>query len=150
MKHLLAITALVATLLCAMAQGDALAQVTSSVGGRIVDARNQQPIIGARVDLFADSSASSGAKVLAATLTRKDGSFTLSGIAAGQYRLQVSKMGYALQELSGLLVQDNERTIVGEPIALYPASDEYAEKMACNKLVRPDATGDVYVVCAGK
>ena len=150
MKHLLTTTMLALTLLCATAQGDARAQGTSSIGGRIVDARNQQPIIGARVDLFADSLAPSGAKVLAATLTRKDGSFSLSGVAAGQYRLQVSKMGYAVQELSGLLVQDNERTIVGEPIAIYPASDEYAEKMACNKLVRPDETGDVYVVCGAK
>jgi carboxypeptidase family protein len=149
MKRLFTLTTLIAALLCATALGDARAQGTSSIGGRIVDARNQQPIIGARVDLFADSLVPSS-KILAATLTRKDGSFSLSGVAAGQYRLQVSKMGYALQELSGLLVQDNERTIVGEPIAIYPASDEYAEKMACNKLVRPDATGDVYVVCANR
>ncbi len=149
MKHLLHITA-AALLLTLAASSGVLAQGTSSISGRIVDARNHDPIIGARVDLFADTPASKSDKVIAAALSGKDGNFLLSGVAAGQYRVEITKMGYAVQELSGLAVQEREHTIVGEPIALSLASDDYAAKMACNKLVRPDVTGDVYVVCAGK
>ncbi|MDQ6766376.1 MAG: carboxypeptidase-like regulatory domain-containing protein [Candidatus Eremiobacteraeota bacterium] len=121
----------------------------SSISGKVVDAQTHQPLASVRIDLFADTTAPHP-KMLAAAMSRKDGSFHLAGLSGGQYRLELSKMGYMVQLLTGLAVNPSQRTIIGEPIALYKASQEYSEKMACNKLVRPEATADVYIVCAGR
>jgi hypothetical protein len=122
---------------------------TASISGRVVDANNHRPIAGAKVEAFADAGGSAGYAV-AVGQTRSNGNFHLGGLRAGAYRLQVLKMGYAVQELSGLSLGDQEHLIVGEPVGLVAASFEDMMKMACNSVVRPDATGDVYVVCAGK
>ena len=135
-------------LVCAPAQPTALAQDASSVSGRVVDAASHKPVSGAKIDLFADAPSSKGANALEVTLSRKDGGFQLMGVPAGQYRVEITKMGYAVQVLSGLLVQEREHVIVGEPIALVMASADDVEKMACNTVVRPDEVADVYVVCS--
>ncbi len=145
--------ALAATLIltCAPALGFAHANGTSSISGQIIDARNREPVAGAKIDLFQDTTSSKGAYPFAIALSRKDGSFHLSGLSEGQFRLEVLKMGYEVQVLSGLSLQEQEHLIVGEPIAMAKASEEYAQKMVCNSpLVRPDQSGDVYVVCAGR
>lgn len=117
----------------------------ASISGRIVDPTHK-PVAGAKVELFPGSSATASA----IAMSGKDGSFKLAGLAQGPYRLEVMKMGYALQLLEGLRVEAHERLIVGEPIALTTASSEDMQKMACNSVVQPSQTGDVYVVCAGK
>ena len=150
MKQLLKTGAFIAVLLICVCVGRAaLGQGTSSISGTVVDAKTHQPVVGVRVDVFADSSATNS-KTLAASMSRKDGTFLLEGLNGGQYRVSLSKMGYAVEELTGLSVKSKERTIIGVPIALHGASEEYASKMACNRLIRPDSTADVYVVCAGR
>jgi carboxypeptidase family protein len=119
----------------------------ASISGRIVDPTHK-PVAGAKVELFQGASSSASASAVA--MSGKDGSFKLAGFAQGPYRLEVMKMGYALQVLEGLQVEAHERLIVGEPIELRAASAEDVEKMACNSVVQPSQTGDVYVVCAGK
>lgn len=122
---------------------------TASISGTVVDANSHRPVAGAKIEAFADVG-HSGSYAVAVGRTRSDGIFRLSGLRAGAYKLQVLKMGYAVQELSGLSLADQEHLIVGEPVGLVAASAEDMMKMACNSVVRPEATGDVYVVCAGK
>ena len=149
MKQLLCISAIVATLIIsATTQPMAQAAGMSSITGQTLDAKTHKPVVGVRVDLYADTA--SPHKILAATMTRKDGTFSLAGLRGGQYRVELTKMGYEVQVLTGLTVRSSERTIIGEPIALHTASEEYKAKMACNSIVRPEETGSVYVVCAGK
>jgi hypothetical protein len=123
---------------------------TGSISGRVVDARSHKAVTGAKIELFADAGGSKVGYAVALSQTRGDGDFRVTGLRAGAYRLQVLKMGYAVQELSGLTLDDQEHLIVGEPVGLVAASAEDMMKMACNSVVRPDATGDVYVVCAGR
>jgi hypothetical protein len=150
MKKLLCLVAIVAPLLIGGGVlTSALATGASSISGQVVDAKTHQPVVGAKVDLYADTS-STNRKVLAATLSRKDGSFRLSGLNEGQYRVELTKMGYEVEVLSGLTVRLQERTIIGEPVALHAASEEYEGKMACNTLVQPHQTASVYIVCSGK
>jgi 5-hydroxyisourate hydrolase-like protein (transthyretin family) len=147
MKQLLCILAIAATLFVS-AQPMAQAAGTSTITGQTLDAKTHKPVMGVRVDLYADTASSH--KILAATMSRKDGSFSLEGLGGGQYRVELTKMGYEVQVLTGLTVRSKERTIIGEPIALHTASEEYKAKMACNSIVRPEQTGSVYVVCSGK
>jgi 5-hydroxyisourate hydrolase-like protein (transthyretin family) len=149
MKQLLCISAIVATLLVsAAAQPMAQAAGTSAVTGQTLDAKTHKPLMGVKINVYEDTATPH--KVLAATYSRKDGSFNLTGLPGGQYRVELTKMGYEVQVLTGLTVRPSEHTIIGEPIALHTASEEYQQKMACNNLVRPDQTGSVYVVCSGK
>jgi 5-hydroxyisourate hydrolase-like protein (transthyretin family) len=150
MKQLLCLVAIVAPLLVGGGVlTSALALGTSSISGQVVDAKTHHPVTGVRVDLYADTS-STNKKVLAATLSRKDGSFRLSGVDEGQYRVELTKMGYEVEVLSGLAVRSQERTIIGEPVALHAASEEYESKMACNTLIQPHQTASVYYVCSGR
>ncbi len=149
MKQLLCISAIVATLLVsAAAQPMAQAAGTSSITGQTLDAKTHKPVMGVKVDVYEDTA--TPRKVLAATTSRKDGSFNLAGLEGGQYRVELTKMGYEVQVLTGLTVRPSEHTIIGEPIALHMADEEYQQKMACNSIVRPDQTGSVYVVCSGR
>jgi len=120
----------------------------ASISGRVVDSAHK-PVAGAKIELSAATSAASG-WTSAIAMSGKDGSFKIARLSAGSYRLEVMKMSYALQLLEGLSVGSHERLIVGEPIELTAASPEDIEKMACNSVVQPSQTGDVYVVCAGK
>jgi 5-hydroxyisourate hydrolase-like protein (transthyretin family) len=149
MKQLLCLTAIAAALfISAASQPVAQAAGMSSISGRTLDAQTHKPVLGVRVDVFADTGMSH--KVLAAAVSRKDGTFTVSGLDGGQYRVELSKMGYQVEMLTGLTVRPSERTIIGEPITLKTATDDYQAKMACNTIVRPEQTADVYVVCSGK
>ena len=149
MKQLLCTAAIVAALFISTAsQPMAQAAGISSISGRALDAQTRKPLLGVRVDVFADAGMSH--KVLAATVSRKDGTFTISGLDGGQYRVELTKMGYEVETLTGLTVRPRERTIIGEPITLHTATQDYQAKMACNTTVRPEQTGDVYVVCSGK
>ena len=135
------ITALVLVLLAAVTLASA-ASGAASISGTIIDGISHKPVGGAKIEAFLDTNGSSGYPA-AVSQTQRDGTFRLSALKAGAYRLHVVKMGYAMQELFGHL-------ILGEPVNLVAASVEDMTKMACNSIVRPDATGDVYVVCAGK
>jgi hypothetical protein len=97
---------------------------TASISGRVVDARSHKAVNGAKIELFADAGGSKGGYAVAMSQTRSDGDFRVSGLHAGAYRLQVLKMGYAVQELSGLALEDQEHLIVGEPVGLVAASAE--------------------------
>lgn len=142
------ITALVLILLAAVTLASA-ASGAASISGTIIDGISHKPVGGAKIEAFLDTNGPSGYPA-AVSQTQKDGTFRLSALKAGAYRLHVVKMGYAMQELSGLTLDDQEHLILGEPVNLVAASAEDMTKMACNSIVRPDATGDVYVVCAGK
>ena len=148
MRHLpLAIAA--AMLLAGFAAADrtALAQESSSISGRVVDVRTHQPIGGAKVEVQADGATLRSPKAFGAALSRKDGGFHVDGLRAGRYQIVLTKVGYSIQLLTGLSVRAGERTIVGEPIAMHPASVDDMQKMACNSIVQPGQSADVYVVC---
>lgn len=61
------------------------AQDAGSITGRVVDGTTQQPL--AEVNVLIEGTQRG-------TLTRNDGSFTLSGVPAGSYRLRLTRIGY--------------------------------------------------------
>lgn len=87
MKHALLLFPLVAVTAPALAQTPA---PTVPVSGRVLDARDQAPLIGANVLLtrLAADSARTGAAV------DPTGGFAVPGVAPGRYRLTVSFLGY--------------------------------------------------------
>ncbi|HEX8425163.1 TonB-dependent receptor [Hymenobacter sp.] len=79
---------------------------TSSISGRIVDASNQSPLIGANVlvrGLAADSVKSGAAADVS-------GNFTVSGLVPGRYQLTISFLGYQTLQRS--------LTLTTQPLAL--------------------------------
>lgn len=90
-------------LACLFAALQAAAQ-TFPISGRVVDAKDQSPLIGANVLLtrLAPDSAKTGAPV------DPNGAFTIPGNAPGRYRLTVSFLGY--QSLRRVV------TVAGQPL----------------------------------
>ena len=80
----------VAALLIGAALGSPLrAQGTGSVSGRVVDSTTQQPVANAQVQVV-------GTQV--GGLTRLDGRYFLTGVAAGAQRVRVTRIGFGAQE----------------------------------------------------
>ncbi|WP_072144790.1 carboxypeptidase-like regulatory domain-containing protein [Hymenobacter sp. AT01-02] len=82
------------------------AQAQSSVSGRILDGKDQSPLIGANVlvrSLSADSVKSGAA-------ADSDGNFTVAGLPAGRYELSVSFLGYQTLQ--------RQFSLAGQPVAL--------------------------------
>jgi Carboxypeptidase regulatory-like domain len=139
---------LAAIVLVAVA-GPALAHGTSVIQGIVVDTKHDQPLMGASISAFAART-----RLLQGVAhSAKDGSFRISGLAAGEYRLFVTKLGYRSVEVSGLTVDENDHMIIGFPIALDAAPNTGEDPLQvlarCNNLVDPGETSDVYVVCGG-
>jgi hypothetical protein len=150
MKHVLRALAAAAFLsLCVAGATQALSSGTSMISGTAIDAKDHQPLMGVKVAVYPEAR-TPNSNMIAATISHKDGGFRLDGLGGGQYQVELTKPGYEVQILSGLSLRSNERAVIGEPVALNRASAEYATKMACNSLVRPEQTGSVYVVCAGR
>ncbi|UOQ65421.1 TonB-dependent receptor [Hymenobacter volaticus] len=92
-------------LLLLLGLGTARAQ-TSAISGRIVDASNQSPLIGANVllrGLTADSLKNGAAADV-------NGNFTVSGLAPGRYQLTISFLGYQTLQ--------RQLTLTTQPLAL--------------------------------
>lgn len=68
----------------------------ATISGYVVDAGTQVPIAGARVMILPASIGRQGpaGRPPSQAVTGDDGSYILSGVAAGRYRLQVQKLGY--------------------------------------------------------
>jgi iron complex outermembrane receptor protein len=76
----------------AMAQG-------GTIAGKVTGGEGNSPVQGARVQAFA-----SNGQVAAAVLTRDDGTYRISNLAAGSYNLLVSRLGYSQKRVEGVAV----------------------------------------------
>ncbi|MEL6614424.1 MAG: TonB-dependent receptor, partial [Bacteroidota bacterium] len=94
-------------LFLALAVGLAPEAVAQSITGRVVDAVTQETLPGANVAVLgADDS------ILAGAATDLDGRFSLSGLAAGSYRVRVSFVGYDTKTRTDVVVQASRPTFV--------------------------------------
>ena len=94
------------------------------LSGRIVEAQTVTPVTYATVVLKPQT----GEELVAGSLSDEDGRFTLSGIAAGEYRLEVSFVGYASKEVSVLIGALNNIYDLGK-IELDPQAQQLDEVM---------------------
>ena len=80
--------ALVAALASVMVTAPLAAQGTGIVSGRVIDSASQQPLVSATIRVVGTTSG---------TLTRNDGTYTLSGLRPGAQTLRVTRIGFAAQ-----------------------------------------------------
>jgi uncharacterized protein (DUF2141 family) len=64
---------------------------TASIRGTVIDVKTSQPLVGATVVLHGQGASAESNSAS----TAPDGKFTFNGLAAGRYRLSVSRNGYA-------------------------------------------------------
>jgi hypothetical protein len=93
---------------------------TSALGGSVVDSVDHHPLAGVQVDVFADGALHAD-KAIATTSTRGDGSFSLLGLRGGNYRLELSKRGYALEIVTGVLIAPGVKIRISPPFGLRSA-----------------------------
>jgi hypothetical protein len=145
-QKLISIVSLSAAMLVAAA-GPSFAHGSSAIQGLVVDSKQNRPLASASVSAFP----AHGNQLLSVVHSASNGSFKISGLNAGDYRLFISKPGFRSVEVSGLSVAANDRMIIGFPIAMQtapPGSTDTLQLIArCNSLVDPSETSDVYVVC---
>ena len=140
---------LVAAAIVVVYAASSLANGSSAIQGLVVDSKQNRPLASASVSAFP----ANNNKLAGTARSGRDGSFRIAGLAAGNYRLFISKPGFRSVEVSGLTVAENDRMIIGFPIALQVSSagtEDPLELIArCNNLVDPAQTSDVYIICGG-
>lgn len=117
---ILVTTASLIVLFSVAAMASAPVPQTSALGGSVIDSVDHHPLAGVQVDVFADS-APRADKAIATTTTRGDGSFALLGLHGGSYRLELSKRGYALEIVTGVLLAPGEKIRISSPFGLRSA-----------------------------
>lgn len=83
-----------------------LAQGTQSVRGQVLDKETRTPLVGAVVQLYADSAMKGGA---AADF---DGNYRINNVAVGRYTIKVQFTGYLVQTIPNVIVNSGKETIV--------------------------------------
>src|SRR5690625_351524 len=97
----LVVTALLALgLLCPV--GEALAQQTGTIRGRVVDATTSQPLSVTEVIVTGTSFS---------TITDENGAFQLVGVPAGLYSVEARRIGYARKTEENVQVRSEERRV---------------------------------------
>ena len=77
--------------------------LTQTVRGRVVDSDNNQPLMGASVQIVGTSSG---------TVTDSSGRFYFNGVAIGRYSIQVSSVGYQTFILPEVLVESGKEKVL--------------------------------------
>ena len=83
--------------------GAAAAQ-TGTITGKVTDAASGRPLASANVQ------AVSGARTAASAVTGEDGSYRLTGVAAGTYTVTATKIGFLAKHTDGVSVAGNATT----------------------------------------
>jgi hypothetical protein len=117
---ILATVAILILQLSVAAMASAPTRQTSGLGGRVIDSVDHHPLAGVQVDVFADGALHAD-KAVASTRTRGDGSFSLLGLHGGSYRLELSKRGYALEIVTGVLLAPGVNIRISPPFGLRSA-----------------------------
>ena len=115
-----AAAALAASQVSVAALGAVPIPATSIIDGKVVDSVDHHPLGGVQVDAFNEAAQSNG-KAAATTTTREDGSFSLPGLRSGAYHLELSKRGYALEIVTGVLIRSDEHFRVSTPFGMRSA-----------------------------
>ena len=119
--HLLLVSTTILILqLSVAAMAAAPAPQTSVLGGSVIDSVDHHPLADVQVDVFADGSLHA-TRAIATTKTRGDGSFSLLGLRGGNYHLELSKRGYALEIVTGVLLAPGVKIRISPPFGLRSA-----------------------------
>lgn len=90
---------------------------TAAIKGRIIDSQTRQPVEYASAAVF--KMADSG--LVAGTVSKGNGSFELSGLPAGRYRLKIAFIGYQNMVRTDLQLGEGRQLDLGE-LVLHPAA----------------------------
>jgi iron complex outermembrane receptor protein len=91
LSRMLAIAAFFAAASTAMAQ-------SGSIAGKVTEAEGGKPVAGARVQ------AVSGLRIAASVVSGDDGSYRITGLAAGTYNVVATRIGFATKRAEGITV----------------------------------------------
>ncbi len=80
------------------------AEPYGTVTGRVSDARTNEPVIGANVQLF---------RTLLGDVTDRDGQFTVERIPPGTYSVRISRIGYRNRTLDSVLIKSGSNPFIG-------------------------------------
>ena len=120
-----------ALLIVAMAApSTAFAQQAGEVGGRIISARDSEPLSLAQIDLVGTT---------LSAVTRDDGTFRISGVPAGTYTLRVSLVGYRVIQQAFTLAAGELKTF---EVVLTPSTITLTETavVTADPFQEPDVT----------
>lgn len=101
----------------------AVAKATGKLSGLVLDEQTQKPVAFATVALISQISG----KPVDGAITDEKGRFTLSRIAAGQYQVTVSFLGYATKTLSPVTMPASKNAISLGVISLQPEAKTLQE-----------------------
>lgn len=87
---------------------------SGSITGRVLSKENGRPLGNARITV------SDGARTLGVAASGEAGNFVITTVAAGTYTVTVSRIGYQLQRLPGIVVRAGQPTIVNAMMSEIP------------------------------
>ncbi len=103
-------------------QGAMAPKTGSVIGGKVVDANDNSPIEFATIALFR----STDSTLVGIESSKTDGSFILSNITPGRYRLKISFVGYKSLRIDSVIIDGHKPVFLNE-IKLQPISAEIGE-----------------------
>ncbi len=124
--------------------GPALAQ-QSSLSGVVLNASNEKPLSGVRVDVFDPHGQS-----VATTTSDIDGKFTIADLEPGMYTVYMNHDKFATHILYDVPIRGGARLRLAESENMEPLNGKWYMQMAsaCERLVWPDQTASLYTVCS--
>ncbi len=95
---------------------------TAIIKGRVTDGQTKQPVEYASVALFKASDSS----IVTGTISKNNGSFEFTKIAAGRYRLKIAFIGYRNYLKNNVVLNDRQQLDLGN-LVLEPAAKTLSE-----------------------
>ncbi|MCI0448355.1 MAG: TonB-dependent receptor [Chlorobi bacterium] len=109
------ILSLIIILLAGIITGTIYAQTQSgSVSGSVIDKTNNSPLEAADVTIQRQRDSS----LVKGTSTNSDGRFTITEIPYGRYFIKANVVGYNFATVSGIIINQDNKTVTLEPIGL--------------------------------
>lgn len=111
------------------------AQTTGKIGGKVLDAKTSETLIGSTVSIQGT------AKGVA---TDVDGKYLLGGIAPGRYTIEVRYIGYQSKSISDVIVKAGEVTNLD--ISMSPATTNALKEVVVRSTYRQASVASLYAV----
>jgi TonB-dependent receptor len=129
------LSAVIIMLVTALSVTKSSAQTTGKIGGKVIDQKTSETLIGATVSIQGTTKG---------VATDVQGQYSLSGVAPGRYVIEVRYIGYQSKSISDVVVKAGESTNLD--IALPASTTTNLKEVVVRATYRQESVGALYAI----
>ncbi|RYY35590.1 MAG: TonB-dependent receptor [Sphingobacteriaceae bacterium] len=133
MKKLLSL--ITAVIVITLFANNLFAQSTGKIAGKVIDQKTNETLIGATVMIQGTTKG---------VATNVDGDYSITGLAAGKYTLEIKYVGYQAKSISDVVVKANDVTTLN--ITLAEAATQQLGEVVIKATYRQASTASLYAI----